>query len=454
VSPDDNSSVEEVAVGLLASTACADASLVGGLAELVNRVYAVAEAGLWVEGATRTTASEMRDLIAQREVAVATIGQDVVGCVRIRELDGVRGEFGMLAVTPDRHGRGIGRALVRFAEQRSRERGHRTIELELLVPRGWVHPSKRLLDQWYRRIGYRVARSGTIEDAYPPLAPLLATPCHYVIYEKPLATMTGDLAVARAFTNPDASGRSKPLAAYLDTAAGVLAEHKRTSIEAMGLQPGDAGLDVGCGTGADVRLIAARAGASGRAVGVDVSSDLLAAARERTPAGVTAEFVAADAHALPFADAEFAAARVERTLQHVTDPAGVIAQMARVVRPGGRVVADEPDWDTVVISSGDQQTARAILDELRASSRNPAVGRAVAGYFADAGIAVNTVDAAAVVLRDATAARAFFLLDGAVARVGTDVARGWLHDLGEQSARGAFCAALTLFRIVGTIPDA
>jgi hypothetical protein len=47
-----------------------------------------------------------------------------------------------------------------------------------------------------------------------------------------------------------------------------------------------------------------------------------------------------------------------------------------------------------------------------------------------------------------------FLLDGAVARVGTDVARRWLHDLGEQSARGAFCAALTVFRIVGTIPQA
>jgi hypothetical protein len=45
------------------------------------------------------------------------------------------------------------------------------------------------------------------------------------------------------------------------------------------------------------------------------------------------------------------------------------AQMARVVRPGGRVVAAEPDWDTLVISSGDQQTTRAILDEHRASVR-------------------------------------------------------------------------------------
>jgi GNAT superfamily N-acetyltransferase len=188
VRPDDDSSVGGVAVRLLASAASADASLVGRLANLVNRVYTLAEKGLWIDGATRTTVSEMRDLIAQGEIAVATIGRDVVGCVRIREVDRVRGEFGMLAAAPNRRGRGIGSALVRFAEQRSRERGHRTIELELLVPRGWVHPSKRFLDEWYRRIGYRVARTGMFDHAYPQLAPLLATPCDFVIYEKPLTT--------------------------------------------------------------------------------------------------------------------------------------------------------------------------------------------------------------------------------------------------------------------------
>jgi SAM-dependent methyltransferase len=262
--------------------------------------------------------------------------------------------------------------------------------------------------------------------------------------------VTGDIDLARAFADADASGRSQALAAYLDTVGGALAEYKRASIDAMGLRPGDAGLDVGCGTGAEVRLIAERVGASGRAVGVDASADLLMAARERTPAGVAAEFVAADAHALPFADGEFAAARVERTLQHVADPAGVVAEMARVVRPGGRVVAAEPDWDALVVSSDDRQTTRAVLDELVTSSRNPAVGRALAGYFVDAGIAVNTVDAVAVVVRDAAAARALFLLDGAAERVGTDAARRWLHELDEQHARGTFCAALTLFRVVGT----
>jgi GNAT superfamily N-acetyltransferase len=188
VRPDGESRAGGVAVKLLPPRESADAPLVSRLANLVNRVYVVAEEGLWIDGATRTTVPEMRDLVGEGEIAVATIGADVVGCVRVRELDAARAEFGMLAAAPDVRGRGIGRALVQFAEQRSRERGHRTIELELLVPREWVHPSKRFLDEWYRRIGYRVVRTGTIDRAYPHLAPLLATPCDFVIYEKALAT--------------------------------------------------------------------------------------------------------------------------------------------------------------------------------------------------------------------------------------------------------------------------
>ena len=60
------------------------------------------------------------------------------------------------------------------------------MRLEVLVPRGWTHPTKVFLADWYSRIGYRVARRTTIDEAYPALAPLLATPCDFVIYDKRL----------------------------------------------------------------------------------------------------------------------------------------------------------------------------------------------------------------------------------------------------------------------------
>jgi SAM-dependent methyltransferase len=225
----------------------------------------------------------------------------------------------------------------------------------------------------------------------------------------------------------------------------VLAERKRASIEAMSLRRGDAALDVGCGTGDEVRLIAERVAPTGRAVGVDLSDKLLAIARGRTSPDGGAEFVTADAHALPFGNGEFAAARVERTLLHAADPARVVQEVAREVRAGGRVVALEPDWDTLVISSDDVETTREILDAHWASVRHPSVGRTLARNFVDAGIVLDRVDAQAVAIRDAKAARRLFLLDTAVEQVGTEAARRWIAEIDEQTARGAFCAALTGF---------
>jgi len=65
-------------------------------------------------------------------------------------------------------------------------RGLGTMQLEVLVPRQWSHPSKEFLKAWYTRLGYRPVRTGQVEESYPELAPLLATPCDFVIYHKSL----------------------------------------------------------------------------------------------------------------------------------------------------------------------------------------------------------------------------------------------------------------------------
>jgi GNAT superfamily N-acetyltransferase len=165
--------------------------LVDELTKLVHRVSSVAEEGLWVAGAARTTLEEMAELIAAGEIAVARdggSGDRIVGSVRVQQIDDMTGEFGMLVADPERRGEGIGRDLVGFAEQRFRLRGVPTMQLELLVPRDWAHPTKEFLDAWYTRIGYRPVRTGRIDDDYPHLAPLLATPCDFVIYNKSLGS--------------------------------------------------------------------------------------------------------------------------------------------------------------------------------------------------------------------------------------------------------------------------
>jgi GNAT superfamily N-acetyltransferase len=157
------------------------------LTDLINTVYAEGEKGLWRDGAARTSEAEMADLIGRGEFAVARRDNRIVGCIRLQQLAPDVAELGMLAAAPEERGTGVGRELVRFAEQRARDRGLPTMQLELLVPRDWHHPTKEFLRAWYTRIGYRVVGSGEVADAHPNLAPLLATQCRFLVFHKSLA---------------------------------------------------------------------------------------------------------------------------------------------------------------------------------------------------------------------------------------------------------------------------
>lgn len=154
---------------------------------LVNQVYAESEKGLWLGSTDRTSAGEVAGFVRAGEIAVASVEGDFAGSVRVQRLDNTTGEFGMLAADPARRGLGIGRELVRFAEQTSRDAGCREMQLELLVPREWTHPAKQFLAEWYDRLGYRVTHRADLVEDYPHLAPSLATPCDFLVYRKDLA---------------------------------------------------------------------------------------------------------------------------------------------------------------------------------------------------------------------------------------------------------------------------
>lgn len=173
-------------IRVLQASMAKDQDLVAEITDLVNLVYAEAEAGLWVDTAARTTTSEMEEMIASDQIALARVDAQMAGCIRIQQLDDTVGEFGMLAAHPERRSEGVGRDLVQFAEELSSRRGLTIMQLELLVPRHWSHPSKVFLHDWYTRIGYQPVRKGTIDESYPHLAPLLATPCDFVVYHKAL----------------------------------------------------------------------------------------------------------------------------------------------------------------------------------------------------------------------------------------------------------------------------
>src|SRR5512138_3506608 len=99
--------------------------------------------------------------------------------------------------------------------------------------------------------------------------------------------------------------------------------------------PGLRWIDVGCGNGAFTEVLVARC-APVEVQGIDPSEGQLAFARTR-PASLVAEFLQGDAMALSFPDDRFDAAVMALVLVFVPDPAKGIAEMVRVVRPGGTV---------------------------------------------------------------------------------------------------------------------
>jgi GNAT superfamily N-acetyltransferase len=175
----------------LPPAAAGDTATMCALADLVNKVYAESETGLWLDGAARTSTEELAGITRAGQLVVARLDGRIVGCVRVARLDDEQSEFAMLAASPEHRGTGIGRALVLHAERQSLAEGRHVMRLELLVPREWKHPSKERLAQWYDRLGYRLVRVGTLDEDYPHLAPLLATPCAYRIYHKDLRTRGG-----------------------------------------------------------------------------------------------------------------------------------------------------------------------------------------------------------------------------------------------------------------------
>ena len=110
---------------------------------------------------------------------------------------------------------------------------------------------------------------------------------------------------------------------------------RRATRQALDLKPGEVVLDLGAGTGVSTVELA-RSGAY--VIGVDISQGMLRAGKKVRP---QTPLLAGDALSLPFPDAAFDAVTISFALRNVHDPAAAIAEMARVTKPGGRLVICE-----------------------------------------------------------------------------------------------------------------
>lgn len=246
--------------------------------------------------------------------------------------------------------------------------------------------------------------------------------------------------------------------AYLDRAATseVGRRYKGELLTALMLRPGQSVLDVGCGPGTDLPALADAVANSGAVIGLDHDPAMVEHARQRTAGHPQVEVRTGDAHALPFADASVDRARTDRVLQHLADPAQALAEIRRVLKPGGLVGLAEPDWDTLVIDDPDTDTSRAYTYYVSAHVvRNATIGRQLARLLDTAGFLVHSMEATTVVYRDYDTAEAILRMPAVAERawragaLEEHPARAWLDRL----TVGPFLAAFTLFTATGYVPD-
>jgi SAM-dependent methyltransferase len=248
---------------------------------------------------------------------------------------------------------------------------------------------------------------------------------------------------------PDVNGDAEQLVAYLqwaDAQPDVRARRQR-SYELLAPEPADRVVNVGCGIGSAVgELVQARVAA----IGFDASLEMVEHARRLYP---TAQFAVAEPHDLPLPDASVDGYRAERVYQHLDDVPAALEEAHRVLRPGGRIVVVDQDWDAFVVDGDDPFVTRLIVQAFCDSLPGGRVGRRLRRLLVEAGFDDIHVEADTVTSTDYEELAPLLpsLVEPSVGDqlLGASTAEAWLEDQRRRGDDGTFFAAVTHFLAAG-----
>lgn len=256
------------------------------------------------------------------------------------------------------------------------------------------------------------------------------------------------------FSNVDSPGNPDEAARYLAVAAERAAETRRAGYELLQIREQVAVLDVGCGLGEVCADLVSLVGPSGTVVGIDASAELITRSRQQW-SDLAIRFEVGDAEALAFDDATFDAVRAERVVQHLEHPDTAIREMARVVRPGGRVLVADAVHDASVVATEHPQVWEAIRDHGSGAVRHPRAGLYLKDWMQAAGLDVQVVPVARV-LDDWPRARALLRVDDGAAlavrsgAISAAAATDFTAEQEDRSHRGAFALSVFFVQALGT----
>jgi len=237
------------------------------------------------------------------------------------------------------------------------------------------------------------------------------------------------------------------------------AAQRMAILRSLSLEVGQAAVDIGCGGGHLVREIALSVGINGRVVGLDVSEDQVASARELCSAFDAVDCVVGSATDMAFEDACFDKLASIRTLEYIEDVPAALAEMKRVLRPGGVAALVSVLWDQFRFHGADPTLNDRILDAFRAHCPHQMLPMALPGMLKRSGFVGDHQEPVTLFERSLNEYSYAFWVSKLVAAfavgegVSSEDAELWLQQLHEADVEGNFgfvsIPVLTVSNVVG-----
>lgn len=222
-----------------------------------------------------------------------------------------------------------------------------------------------------------------------------------------------------------------------------ITEQRAKTRAALALSEGEYGLEVGCGIGFLACEMAHEVGAAGRVVGLDNSPDMIAASKDRAQRDGLSdrlEFMVGDATQLDFPSAAFDFVVAVQVYLYVAEIERALGEARRVLRPGGRLVIVDTDWDSCVWLTADRERHRRVLEARLHELPQPHLPPAFLGLLRRVGLNLVRVEVHPILNlryeRDSLSAGLIETTPKIVGNFGIDPAEAeaWVNDLKNRTS--------------------